>query len=256
MSKSIPFIQLDNSVNLSIDGELQTVHKSDLRFDGIIKALSEKDWEAVREAMKVENALDGIGLTLKDGRFYDGDIELPEALSDRIPQLKDEGHTIEPLVNFWNELKGNPSFNSRKMLYRFLEHNGHPLTEDGCFIAYRGVTSDFRDPHTRTFDNSVGSVCEMPREEVDENPNNTCSRGLHVAAYTYAHGFGSQTIEVKVNPKDVVCVPTDYNGTKMRVCRFEVTSVCRGIRNEALYNSPRHQEEEIAEHDTGWDYCD
>ena len=100
MSKSIPFIQLDNSVNLSIDGELQTVHKSDLRFDGIIKALSEKDWEAVREAMKVENALDGIGLTLKDGRFYDGDIELPEALSDRIPQLKDEGHTIEPLVNF------------------------------------------------------------------------------------------------------------------------------------------------------------
>jgi len=30
---------------------------------------------------------------------------------------------------------------------------------------------------------------------------------------------------VKVNPKDVVSVPVDYNNTKMRVCRYEVISV-------------------------------
>jgi hypothetical protein len=32
---------------------------------------------------------------------------------------------------------------------------------------------------------------------------------------------------VKVNPADVVAVPTDYNGTKMRVCRFEVLEECK-----------------------------
>ncbi len=124
------------------------------------------------------------------------------------------------------------------MLYRFLEHNGHPLTEDGCFIAYRGVTDDFRDCRTRSIDNSVGSVVEMPREQVDDNPNNTCSYGLHVACFNYAEGFGPKLIEVKVNPKDVVCVPEDYEGTKMRVCRYEVVNESDNRpKNDTLYGN-------------------
>src|SRR5690606_24725742 len=77
------------------------------------------------------------------------------------------------------------------------------------------------------------------------NPNNTCSFGLHVACFDYAKGFGPRLIEVKVNPADVVCVPTDYNGTKMRVCKFEVIQECQAIRDEVLYNyeTPEDNEE-------------
>jgi hypothetical protein len=144
---------------------------------------------------------------------------------------------VDILTKFWRNLKANPSFNSRKMLYKFLEHNGHPLTEDGCFIAYRGVTEDFKDLHTQTFNNAVGQVVEVSRSEVDDNPNNTCSNGLHVACHDYAKGFGPKLIEVKVNPKDVVTVPVDYNGTKMRVCKFEVMAECENIRMEPVYQS-------------------
>jgi len=150
-------------------------------------------------------------------------------------------------LRFWENLKQNPSYNARLMLFNFLSHNGHPLTEDGCFIAYRGVTEDFKDKHTRKFDNSVGAICEMPRELVDDNPNNTCSAGLHVACYDYAKGFGEKLVEVKVNPKDVVCVPVDYNGTKMRTCRFEVVAVGEKLREEVLYGHEEASVEELPE---------
>lgn len=121
-----------------------------------------------------------------------------------------------------------------------MEHNGIPLTQNGCFIAYRGVTEDFKDKHTRTFNNAPGSICEMPRDLVDDNPNNTCSAGLHVACYAYAKDFaaGGKLVEVKVNPMDVVAVPTDYNGTKMRTCKFEVVCECAEELNKLVYDEP------------------
>jgi hypothetical protein len=174
-------------------------------------------------------------MDLIDGLVHISGVALPNELSKKIVAFRDLELPTKPLLNFWNNLKTNSSYNSRKMLYAFLEHNGHPLTDDGCFIAYRGVTSDFKDCHTRSFDNSIGAICEVPRDSVDDNPNNTCSSGLHVACHSYAHGFGAKLIKVKVNPVDVVCVPVDYNGTKMRVSKFEVLSECENIDTSELY---------------------
>ena len=61
----------------------------------------------------------------------------------------------------------------------------------------------------------------IPYDEVDNDKNNTCSFGLHVGSQEYATNFqGDCCILVKVNPKDVVSVPTDYNGQKLRCCAF------------------------------------
>lgn len=54
-------------------------------------------------------------------------------------------------------------------------------------------------------------------------------------------------MEVKVNPADVVAVPTDYNGTKMRTCRFEVVAECANIRTEVLVGPKGEDFEEIQE---------
>ena len=233
MSK-VSYILLNDSVVINMTGDTQTVRKGDMRYEQVIECIRENRLDDIPDLLDVETAFANKGLTLKDGVIYINDDALPGALSDRIIQLVEDKMPIDIMVKFWNNLKQNPSFNSRQMLYKFLEHNGHPLTPDGCFIAYRGVTDDFKDRHTRKFDNSVGQVVEMDRSKVDDNPENTCSAGLHVAAYDYAYGFGPKRIEVKVNPKDVVAVPKDYNGTKMRVCKFEVMAECESIRTESV----------------------
>lgn len=102
----------------------------------------------------------------------------------------------------------------------------------GNFIAYKRVRESFRDIHSNTMDNSVGALVEVPRNQVDEDSSRTCSHGLHVANWTYAHTqFASSNpetdvmLEVEVNPADVVAIPADYNNAKMRVCKYKVLGV-------------------------------
>jgi len=82
----------------------------------------------------------------------------------------------------------------------------------------------FTDIHTRTFSIKLGEVVKMDRDECDSNPNQTCSRGLHIGAPGYVKNFGSgssrKIIACLVNPAHVVAVPTDYSFEKMRVCEY------------------------------------
>lgn len=234
-NKRINYHVLNNSIVVNFDGKTLSVNKGDGRYKDVLNCIKEGRLSDIPAAIDVSSYFETRGMKLENGLLLIDGEALPQALSQRVLQFRDEGLPFEPLLKFWTNLKQNPSFNSRTMLYKFLEHNGHPLTEDGCFIAYRGVTEDFKDVHSKTFDNRVGQTCEMSRDKVDDNPNNTCSNGLHVACYDYAKGFGPQLVEVKVNPKDVVAVPTDYNGTKMRVCKFEVVAVGEKLREEPLY---------------------
>jgi hypothetical protein len=117
-------------------------------------------------------------------------------------------------------------------LFLFLEANEVPLTERGTFIAYKRVRGDFKDIYTGTFDNSPGNVVEMSRQEVDPDANKTCSVGLHVANFSYAHQhYASKDastdviLEVEVDPSDVVSVPVDYSNSKMRVSKYRVLGV-------------------------------
>lgn len=242
----VNFIVLPGSVVINYDGKTIPIVKGDGRYESIIKAIKEQRIDDLPALVDVERLYKefGNGIEVKgDELLLDGE-PMPAAIGQRIMDFKKEGLPFDYLLKFYQKLKANPSFNSRQMLYKFLEHNGHPITKDGNFIAYRGVTDDFKDKHTGKFDNSVGSVCEMPRDQVDDNPNNTCSNGLHVASYDYAKGFASQVVEVEVDPVDVVCVPVDYNGTKMRVCKFKVVNVSKGSElKEVVYGEETLEEQ-------------
>lgn len=242
---SVKYHVLNNSIVLNYLSKTITVAANDSRYNDVLEAIRTERLDDIPAIVEVERAFEGSGLELRDGLLYTDGQPIPTELNSRILKYKDLGLPYASLLKFWENLKQNPSYNSRQQLFAFLSHNGHPLTDDGCFIAYRGVTEDFKDKHTRKFDNSPGAVCEMDRQLVDDNPNNTCSRGLHVACFEYAKGFGERLVEVKVNPKDVVCVPTDYQGTKMRTCRFEVVAECKDMRTETVYNTP-----DPVEHDT------
>lgn len=253
----ISYILLPSSVVVNFDGKTFNINNNDSRYAQIIKAIKENKLSDIPDLVDLEKRFNGEqGILLKDGLLYIDGTPLPEGLSSRVLAFQREGLPYSNLLKFARKLQLNPSFNSRQQLYKFLEHNGHPITTEGNFIAYRGVTNDFKDCHTRTFDNSVGSICEVKREQVDDNPNNTCSNGLHVACFDYANGFGPVTVEVEVDPRDVVAVPTDYNGTKMRVCKFKVVGVVQNMNTKTLVESSYNGDTELDEKDYSWDIDD
>ncbi|MDC6350722.1 hypothetical protein PP178_04095 [Zeaxanthinibacter sp. PT1] len=89
----------------------------------------------------------------------------------------------------------------------------------------------FTDWHTRSAHIELGKPVSMPMEEVDRDPNRTCSSGLHVGAPGYVSTFGGYGMKTYilaclVNPMNVGAVPYDYNGQKMRVSEYLPYAVC------------------------------
>ena len=168
---------------------------------------------------------DRLEVDLKNGKLLIDKNEMPEALQKKFLDLKRRHKPRSYLIKFWDKLQSNPSQNSIKMLYKFLEHNGHPIMADGNFIAYKAVTMDLMDHHTKTNKHKIGCVVKMDRKDVNADPHALCSAGLHIASWEYLKDFNSDCsryLEVLVDPKDVVAVPNDYNGTKCRVSRYKV----------------------------------
>jgi hypothetical protein len=179
---------------------------------------------------------------------------LPKTLSNMLFKFIDAGQNTDHLESFWNKLSQNPLDSAKQSLYDWIDANRITIAEDGDFIAYKSIRSDFKDTYSGKFDNSPGKIVEIPREDVDHDRDTTCSRGLHVAQWDYAHnvyGRGNQsiTVEVKVNPRDVVAVPNDYNNQKMRVCRYEVIQVVGQPTNTVVYGIEDSAPNIIAEYE-------
>lgn len=154
-------------------------------------------------------------------------IEIPGGLETRIFEMLHEGADGQDrLLNFADRLMANPSHRAVKELYGFLEHNDIEITQDGHFYAWKKVRGDYKDIHSGTMDNSPGAEPRVPRNMVDENPDQTCSYGLHVCAKHYLGHFGScgndRILRVEVDPADVVAVPRDYKNAKMRCAGYKV----------------------------------
>jgi len=217
-----------------INGKPVTVAKSDKYFAEVVDALKRKaTGEEIldileAEKRKMEQAVEvAPGIEMKGGQLYYNGETIAGVLGERMLQMVDEGFDLTPMVAFLTNLMENPAKRVVDHLYAFLDHGKNPITEDGCFLAYKAVREDFKDIHSGNFDNSVGQVLSMPRNRVDEDPNNTCSYGFHVCSFDYLPHFANANGHVmvcKVNPADVVAIPRDYNNTKMRVCKYEVIS--------------------------------
>lgn len=149
---------------------------------------------------------------------------------ERILEFREAGEHYGSLWNALDKLVHNPTQAAIERLPIFLDRVNLPFMPDGRFLAFKGVNSNYESCHVSPdgtrFRHLVGDKPRMPREEVDADPNRTCSTGLHVGAPGYvrnSYGGGSHALVlVAVDPVDVVAVPTDYQGEKMRVCGYEV----------------------------------
>jgi hypothetical protein len=191
----------------------------------------QEDDEDIEEEEKPER----LEVLFTEDKILIDKIEMPECLKNKFLELKRRHKPRSYLVKFWDNLQKNPNKNSIQMLYKFLEHNGHPVMGDGYFIAYKAVTKDLMDHHTKTNKHKIGCVVKIDRDKVNSDPTQTCSSGLHVCSWAYLKDFNaneSRWLEVLVNPKDVIAIPNDYNGTKMRVAAYKVYREVKNMRDE------------------------
>ena len=117
------------------------------------------------------------------------------------------------------------SYKVTNRLFDFLDANNLRIDAEGDIIGFKVVRANYTDKHTGTFDNSVGQVVSMPRNQVDDRDEVECSYGLHFCSYDYIKSFssnGDRLVLVKVDPRDFCSVPPDYNYTKARVCQYKV----------------------------------
>lgn len=227
----VTFTASDRSISLFYAGRMYNIPSSAGGFAELKEHLKQKEHDAkvierfVDRPKAIARMTAGLVQVIDNEVLYDGEV-VHDALSTKLISMLNEGFDVTPWVNFMHRIKLNPSLESQTNLFRFLEKFQAPITEDGHFLAFKRVKSNFLDIYSGTFDNSPGKVVEVERGKVDSNHRNTCSFGLHVAASiyldSYADAHSSKTIVVKIDPMDVVAVPPDYNDSKMRVCKYLV----------------------------------
>ena len=226
------WIATDSHITITFsDGETANVNADESNFGAVCNAVKAGNWDLAKELaipmVAVRKVIDGVDEVVYEGgviKFNDEPLHL--TLTERMVDMIEQGFDVTPMARFLVNLKQNPSYRAVNELYGFMEKSKLPITEDGYLLAYKRVDKDLKDSYTHTLDNSPGSTVKVPRNEVDEDPNETCSHGLHFCSREYLPHYGAyganRVIMVKVNPRDVVAVPTDYNNAKVRCCEYYV----------------------------------
>lgn len=209
-------------------------------------------------------------VTYANGNIYfDGDKVANPIAMQILRFLEEDVDDWYPLVLFLENLQQNPNEHSREMLYTWLEPRDFTITQDGKILGYKGVSrTDGRFFSINrgsaivdgtvvegSIPNEIGSVIEMPRNSVQFDPSEGCSTGLHVGTWSYANSFGGgNVLEVHVNPRDVVSVPTDSQQQKMRVCRYEVVNIIEAPYSEPLVPFTDYLDGDEPEEDDDWGF--
>lgn len=257
-----PYLIQGKNIIVVINGSSHTIKEDHLSYDKIKVAIKEGNWDVLPDLVDTKSELvkySNGNLVIDKGTLYWKKRKLAGVLANRIVSLYKEGFSIDPFVNFMHKLDANPSATAVNELYLFLEGCKMPITEDGCFIAYKRVQSDFLDCHSASVLNkpaklltdadrsaiangqytNVGTeknvtvtlvdgvtTVEMPRNSVDDVRTNYCSDGLHFCSLGYLNHFGGDNIVLlKINPADVVSIPADYNNTKGRCSKYQVVDI-------------------------------
>ena len=225
------------------NGTSHVFDSNDKVFEKVCGAVSQNNEELFFEVKKAEEfpSMEDFSHELfekrEDGIFYRGIWKLEGATLQKLESMVKYNFDLNPLILFLDNLFNNVSQKVITELIHFLDYEELPITDDGCFIAYKGLRAD-KYSCTGNVDvkpiqgvmnerghilNEEGHVIEVIRNQVDDERGVGCSTGLHAGSYKYAKDFAQGILAtVKINPKDVVSVPQDCNNQKLRCCKYVV----------------------------------
>lgn len=246
-------------INAVIQGNAYSVPHDHPKYSDIRQSIHDSDEAAFIRlfniSLQIENYTFG-NIDVRDGVMYYNQKPVNNVLAERTLNMMKRGFPFEPMLNFFLNLKQNPSRRAVAELYPFMVREVHrngtdycplPITEDGFLLAYKAVNADWTDCHTGEICNKPPEkvdplnpkIIRMERNEVDDDFGKGCSEGFHVGSLAYVQGFlrkDGHVIVVRVNPKDVVSVPQDATCDKCRVCEYEVLYEYTGELNSLVYN--------------------
>jgi hypothetical protein len=235
--KTPPYIITDHSITLVIGNKPLTMVASNASYSEVKARIARGDFKGIEDlfdagkalAQYVNGKIAIVGNTVR----FNGNV-VHNYVVDKIIAFRKQGLPYQPLLNFLEKLLQNPSQHSVEGLYSFLENGLMPITPEGNFQSYKGVQDNFysvrngsltllkgRADSSGHIYNGVGEEIECPRNEVSDNFNEGCARGLHIGSLNYAKGWGKRVVIVEVNPAHVVSVPKN-EVEKMRCHAYKV----------------------------------
>ncbi len=238
------------SVTAVIEGRSYTVREDHPSFTLIRNAIrAELPGATVEKLFDTVKAIESYAcgkVEVREGKVYHGGTELHSQLTERITSLMREGYPCEYLCRFLDRLMANPSERARKELYEFLKHKDLAITPTGMILGYKSIRSDWTDERTGVFNNRPGQTLEMPRGEVDDDRERTCSYGFHFGSIQYclttmAH---ARVVVVEVDPADVVSIPADHDAQKCRTCKYRVVCEYQGVLKPVADGDEPYREDE------------
>lgn len=254
----IAYIVKETGIVLFKDGKTFTADKSFWSYDLIIDRIKTKDFEGIEALFSAKGMTDSISnilekkieieegeVRIENGEVFVGGRKIYGSISNRIIEMAKNKFDIKPLTNFLIKLLKNPSRTATLELYNFMEKANVTIDEDGFIIAYKKVRHDYFDIHSNTVNYAIGNIVEMSRNEVDDDRNNLCSDGLHFCSFDYLSKFSSsnkpdtdRVLIVKIDPADVVSIPSDHNDAKARTCKMEVIGEVENNNEDVLAKTP------------------
>jgi hypothetical protein len=264
------YILTSTHVTVLLDGVTHTLGAEHPNFQAVRDAIKSKNFDQLPNLVNISKGIEtfvGDQVRVENGSVYYGNEEVKGALVNRILDMMQEGFDATPMCKFLENLMRNPSKSAVDELYLWLEQTALPITEDGCFMAYKKVRDDYLDFYTGKVLNKPAALMTdadleyikmvrgnvtvsvedgvttltMPRNKVDDNRDRTCSYGLHFCSLSYLpayHGGQGRVLLVKIDPADVVSIPSDYDNAKGRAMRYQIMAEHVKAETTEAYSTP------------------
>lgn len=227
-----------NSLTAVVDNKVYNCDSTHPKWEEILDAVRANDEKTLVELIDIKKVVVDYSegrVNVRGGQVFFDDYQLHGTIVDRLLGFVENNISVAPMAKFIERLMSNPSKRAVNELYTFLERKNLPLTPRGTFLAYKGLRGDYYSvtggyiqvnkgqvDGTGHIYNGVGEEIECERRDVCDDKEVGCSDGLHAGSLEYATGFGTKTVIVEIDPKDVVSVPTDCECQKLRTCAYKV----------------------------------
>jgi hypothetical protein len=248
MAQKVFYSRHSGGITIYMDGKPLTVSSTHANFQKILEALKDGAYDLVTKLMDVVGTINRLGISKKfaDRKVYveKGQVfyidshkisrklsgPLVERILDDLAKPSAEKYA-DALLAFCDNVMKNKIKDIREELWEFLASGKTPITMDGCFLAYKKVRApnsdgQYLDIYSGEIDNSPGSIPRMKQDDVDPDRHRECSRGLHFCSRGYLSSYsghnGNRVVVVKVNPRHVFAIPTDYQFQKGRASEYYV----------------------------------
>ena len=168
--------------------------------------------------------------------------KIDPVFADMVIRNFEAGTPYDHILKCFDLLDANPSQKVKQMLPAFLKHGGMPITAEGHILAYKAARKDmysiYAGDNTKLVTGradeeghiyyGIGEKIRVKRNYVEDNPERPCGPGLHSGSEEYALSWAQSNnglmLIVDVDPADVVSVPKDDDGQKMRSCAYGIVA--------------------------------